>query len=91
MVYWAVEMKIVEEGYSAGHDTIRTLEIGGSAPVTAVDGVVSAQGTADWTDTCAGGKQGDGFQPCLVAGLTDAELAGYSHTGTLDWKMTFVP
>ena len=92
VVTWTLAMTIVEQGNKAGQTTVRTVKIDGSGPLTAAAGVVSARGTATWTDTCAaGGKLGDGFQRCLLAGLTEAEQTGYSHQGTLDWSMTFTP
>jgi hypothetical protein len=88
IVSWDVTMAIFQEGNQPETTTARTVEIHGSGPVTNVDGVVSAHGTAEWTDTCKGGKQADGFRPC---GPNPDQEAGYSANGTLDWNMTFVP
>jgi hypothetical protein len=92
IVTWSVKMNIIQQGLKPGQTTIRNVAIDGSGPVTEKDGVVTAQGTATWTDSCAvGGLIKDGFPRCLGA-VSQAETdQGYKNNGTLDWRITFVP
>ena len=90
-VSWSIKMNIKEAGYPKGFFIVRTLQIDGSAPVTAKDGVVSAQGTANYTDNCQQDPKAPGIVPCDPGTNQQNAPTAYSFSGTLDWRMTFEP
>ena len=82
-VTWAMDMSIQQtlDSYSS----TRIINIHDSAPITtAPDGVVSAQGVAEWTASCH--SSADVGPVC-----TDSGATSYNYHGTLNWKMTFNP
>jgi hypothetical protein len=90
-VTWSITMNIKEAGYPSGFFIVRTLQIDGSGPVAEQDGVVSAQGTAQYTDKCDSNPKTPGLVPCNPSFSGPDAPTGYSYAGTLDWKMTFQP
>jgi len=91
-VSWSIKMNIKEAGYPKGFFIVRTLQIDGSAPVTEKDGIVTAEGTANYTDNCQQDPKSPGLVPCDpgASGQPNAPTS-YSFSGTVDWRMTFVP